>query len=443
MNPILIVDNEEKFCKVIQAALELEKFSAEYVVSGEQALEWLVKNRADLILTDIRMEGMSGLDLLRKIKIQYPPIDVIIMTAFASQKTAVDALKEGAIDYLIKPFEMDELVLRIRRLFKQKKIFEEHQLLKTRSEKQTYFPQIVGRSEPMKKVFRLIDRAAKTESTILILGESGTGKELVAEAVHSNSNRKDQPFIAINCAALPENLLESELFGYEKGAFTGAAQKKIGKFELANRGTIFLDEVGDMSLPTQAKLLRVLQNKEIFRLGGNEKIEINTRVIAATNKDLEKMVEEKNFREDLYYRLNVFPITIPPLRQRKEDIPELVSHFLKSSDVVGIDQQALKRLMEHNWPGNIRELQNVIERASIMADSVIKNENLPGLKLQAQETEYQFDLPEEGFVLDEFEKFLIKKALQIADGNKTRASEILGITRRRLYSMMKSLNIEI
>jgi two-component system response regulator AtoC len=443
MKPILIVDNEEKFCKIVKTSLELEDLKAEYVTSGEAAEKWLDNQEADIIITDLRMDGMDGLELLKRIKFKSPSIDVLMMTAFASQKTAVEALKEGALDYLIKPFEMDELVLRVKRTLQQKKIMEENRQLRTQVEKPVYFDKIIGRSEAMKRVYQLIQKAAQSTSTVIILGESGTGKELVAETVHSHSDRSDQQFMAINCAAVPENLLESELFGHEKGAFTGAFQKKIGKFENAKNGTIFLDEIGDMSLAIQAKLLRVLQNKEIFRLGGNEKIKINTRIIAATNRDLESMVESKAFREDLFYRLNVFPINLPPLRERKEDIPELVNHFIKSHDIVAIDREALKELMEHDWPGNIRELQNVLERASIMAESIIKKDDLPKLKADKVSDTLDWDLPEAGFQLDEFEKFLIERALFKANGNKSRAAEILGITRRRLYSMMKSMGFNL
>ncbi len=441
MNPILIVDNEEKFCRVVKAALELEQLPSEYVLSGEEALRWLEKNQAEILLTDLRMGGMDGLQLLREVKSRYPEVEVIIMTAFATQKTAVEALKEGAFDYLIKPFEMDELILRIRRIIEQKRILEENRSLKAAPEQPILFERIVGRSEKMRKVYQLIRKAAEKDATVLILGESGTGKELVAETIHQQSKRKNHPFVAINCAALPDNLLESELFGYEKGAFTGATQRKIGKFESAGYGTIFLDEIGDMSLALQSKLLRVLQNRELYRLGGNERIRVHARVIAATNRNLEEMVQEGSFRQDLFYRLNVFPIVIPPLRERKEDIPELVNHFLKETEVVGIDREALRRLMEYDWPGNVRELQNVIERASILADSVIRVEDLPPLHIQAV-PEYDFRIPDEGFQLDEFEKYLILQALERSGGNKTHAAQLLGITRRRLYSLMERFGIK-
>jgi two-component system response regulator AtoC len=263
----------------------------------------------------------------------------------------------------------------------------------------------------------------------------------VAETIHAHSSRQNEKFIAVNCAAVPENLLESELFGYEKGAFTGAYHKKIGKFEIASNGTVFLDEIGDISLTIQAKLLRVLQNKEIYRLGGNEKITINARIITATNKNLEKMVESGEFRQDLFYRLNIFPIVLPPLRDRKEDIPELVSHFIKEKDIIGVDKQALSKLMNYDWPGNVRELHNIIERASIMADSVIMDSDLPAFSISTGSGVYHYKIPDEGFELDKFEKYLIQQALHRAKGNKTRAAEILGITRRRLYSLMKSLNL--
>jgi DNA-binding NtrC family response regulator len=442
MKPILIVENEEKFCKVIKTALEFEDFTVDYVLSGEMAKKWFESNTTDLVITDLRMDGISGLDLLRWIKTKYSHIEIIMMTAFASQKTAIDALKEGALDYLIKPFEMDELLLRIHRIFQQKKLQEENRKLRKQMDSPTFYKSIVGRSEKMTRIYQLIQKASESDSTVLILGESGTGKELVAETIHANSLRKNDRFIPINCAAVPENLLESELFGHEKGAFTGAFQKKIGKFEIASEGTIFLDEIGDMSLTTQAKLLRVLQNKELFRVGGNEKITISTRIVAATNKNLGKMVDSGEFRQDLFYRLNIFPIFLPPLRERKEDIPELVNHFIKDHHILGIDKQALNSLMTYDWPGNVRELHNVIERAGIMAESIIMESDLPAFATIRDIGVYTYKIPDNGFDMDQFEKYLIEQALHKAKGNKTRAAEILGVTRRRLYSMMKSFNLQ-
>lgn len=438
---VLIVDNEEKFCKVIQSALELEGLEADYVTSGEKALDWLHHRAAEVVVTDLKMDGMSGLELLKAIKKSYPDTEVILMTAFATQKNAVEAMKEGALDYLIKPFEMDELVLRIQRILKQKTLLKKVRKPAQIEEEFIAFKGVVGRSAKMRKVYQLVRKGAATDATILIRGESGTGKELIAEILHKSSPRKEKPFVTINCAALPENLLESELFGYEKGAFTGATGRKIGKFELAGDGTIFLDEIGDMSLATQAKLLRVLQNREFYRLGGNDIIVNKARVIAATNRDLEYMIEKGEFRQDLYYRLNVFPIYLPPLRERKEDIPALVSHFIEQYDVVGIDRKALQHLIEYDWPGNIRELQNVIERAAILADSVITLQDLPSLRIGPSDKRYDFEIPEQNFQLDEFEKYLIQQALEKSRGNKTRAAELLGITRRRLYSMMERFNL--
>ncbi len=439
--PVLIVDNEKKFCKVIKAAMDLENIQSDYVFSGEAALEWLKQNTAEIVLTDLRMDGMNGLELLRAVKAGYPTVEVIIMTAFATQKNAIEALKEGAFDYLIKPFEMDELVLRIRRILRQKQLLNENRLLKSQRGDDPILKNIIGRSNKMKQVYRLVKKAAESETTVLIRGESGTGKELVAENIHANGPRAAQPFVALNCAALPESLLESELFGYEKGAFTGANQRKAGKFEFAGDGTIFLDEIGDMSLATQAKLLRVLENKEIVRLGGNERVQTNARVLAATHRNLEQMVEEGIFRQDLYYRLNVFPVLLPPLRERKEDIPELVNHFLSNLDIVGIDRRALRLLIEYDWPGNVRELQNVIERAAILADSVIKSADLSVPSESKPQAASQFALPDSGFQLDQFEKELVEQALEKAGGNKTRAAEILGISRRRLYSLMERFKI--
>ncbi|GAB4332216.1 MAG: sigma-54 dependent transcriptional regulator [Calditrichia bacterium] len=438
---ILIVDNEEKFCRVVQSALELEGLDAAYVTSGEKALNWLSNNEADVVVTDLKMEGMTGLDLLKAIKNSFPDTEVILMTAFATQKNAVEAMKEGALDYLIKPFEMDELVLRIQRVLRQRALLRQSRRRPEYEEPAVSFEEIVGRSAKMRQVYQLVKKGAATDATILIRGESGTGKELIASALHKSSSRKEQPFVTINCAALPENLLESELFGYEKGAFTGATARKIGKFELAAGGTIFLDEIGDMSLATQAKLLRVLQNREFYRLGGNEKIVNRARVIAATNRDLEYLIEKGEFREDLYYRLNVFPIQLPPLRERKEDIPALVNHFIEQYNVIGIEKEALRQLIEYDWPGNIRELQNVIERAAILADGVITLRDLPPLRKESGIKAYDFEIPEDHFQLDEFEKFLIQQALEKSGGNKTRAAELLGITRRRLYSMMERFNL--
>ena len=446
MPNILIVDNEEKFCKVIIAALQLENLNADYVTSGEAALAYLAKNTVDVIVSDLRMDGIDGLQLLEAVKKNYPNTEFILMTAYATQQTAVDALKKGAYDYLIKPFaDMDELILRIRRILDQQRLLAENQRLKKREEPPIFFDGIIGKSKKMRQIYQLIKKASENDATVLIRGESGTGKELVAQAIHQTSPRAQRPFVTVNCAALPENLLESELFGYEKGAFTGAAQRRIGKFEQAAKGSIFLDEIGDISLSTQAKLLRVLQNKEFYRLGGNEKITVDVRIIAATHQNLEEMVEKGTFRQDLYYRLNVFQIVMPPLRERKEDIPDLVHHFVEKTTAHGIDRKALAALMDYDWPGNVRELQNAIERAAIVSDGWITVDDLPILNRAVGNPHApkpgEFVLPDHGFQLDEFEKQLIYQALEKAEGNRTRAAEMLGITRRRLYSMMERFGI--
>jgi len=437
---ILIVDNEEKFCKVVKTALALEQLPAEYRTSGAAALEFLEQHPVEIVVTDLRMDHMDGLQLLEAIKSRFPQTEVMIMTAYATQKTAVEALKKGAHDYLIKPFEMDELVLRVRRIMEQK-----HRLTATpavtQQAKPLLFRGIVGKSQKMQQLFRLIQKAAESDVTVLILGESGSGKELVAQAIHQQSHRARQPFVTVNCAALPETLLESELFGYEKGAFTGATQRRAGKFEQANGGTIFLDEIGDMTPSTQAKLLRVLQNKEVYRLGGSQRLIVDTRIIAATHQPLEEMVTSGQFREDLYYRLNVFPIPLPPLRERKEDIPELVHFFLKQTNAHSVTRQALACLMDYHWPGNVRELRNVIERAAILSNGIIDVSDLPGQLRWGSGKSRFFELPEEGIVLDELERDLIRQALEKSGGNKTRAAALLGITRRRLYSMMERYGI--
>ena len=346
MARILVVDNEERMCKIIKAALEMEQHSIDTALSGTAALQMLnVDTRYDIIITDLKMQGMDGLEVLKKAKEHPSAPEVILITAFASQQTAVEAMRSGAFDYLIKPFEMDELSLRINRILTQKEILAENIHLKEEL-KLHKFPNIIGKSIKMREVYRLIKKVAETDSTVLILGESGTGKELVAEAIHSQSSRAKQRFIAVNCAAVPETLLESELFGYEKGAFTGATERKKGFFEIADKGTLFLDEIGDMSLGIQAKLLRVLENKELIRIGGREKIEIDTRVLTATNRNLVKMVNEGLFRSDLYYRINIFPLILPPLRERKEDIPELIEYFLGQRGEKGITAQAKMKLME-------------------------------------------------------------------------------------------------
>jgi DNA-binding NtrC family response regulator len=443
MAKILVVDNEERMCKIIKAALEMENHTIEMVFSGSAAIQLLNDEHAyDIIITDLKMQDINGIQVLKKAKETANPPEVILITAFASQNTAVEAMRAGAFDYLIKPFEMDDLSLRINRITAQKKLLAENIKLKEELKSQ-YVPNIIGKSKKMREVYNLINKVAETDASVLILGESGTGKELVAEAIHAQSKRAEQRFIAVNCAAMPETLLESELFGHEKGAFTGATERKIGFFELAHQGTLFLDEIGDVSLGIQAKLLRVLQNKEIIRVGGRDKISVDARVITATNRNLEEMITAGSFRSDLYYRINIFPLKLPPLRERKEDIPELIEYFLNRLGEKGITSQAKMKLMEYDWPGNIRELLNILERAAIVAETTIDIQHLPNIDTDQKSRSNYLNIPDEGINLDEVEKNLIYNALQKSAGNKTKAAKLLGITRRRLYSMIERFAIKI
>jgi len=420
----------------------MENHKIDMAFSGAAAIELLESDKSyDLIITDLKMQGADGIQVLKKAKKLPSAPEVILITAFASQQTAVEAMRAGAFDYLIKPFEMEELSLRINRIISQKKLLAENIQLKQELKSQQV-PNIVGKSIKMREVYRLINKVAESDATVLILGESGTGKELVAEAIHRQSNRVKQRFIAVNCAAVPETLLESELFGHEKGAFTGATERKIGFFEMADKGTLFLDEIGDISLGIQAKLLRVLQNKEIIRVGGREKIKVDARVLAATNRNLESMIEDGTFRSDLYYRINIFPLPLPPLRERKEDIPELIEHFLGKQGEKGITAGAKMMLMEYDWPGNIRELLNILERAAIVAETTIDIEHIPAITSNLKVEKGTIEIPDGGINLDEVEKNLILNALEKAEGNKTKAAELLGLTRRRLYSMIERFGIK-
>ncbi|RMF68781.1 MAG: sigma-54-dependent Fis family transcriptional regulator [Calditrichaeota bacterium] len=441
---VLIVDDEPKMCKVLRFALEPEGYTVVTAETAEEAMEKLGANEFDLVVTDLKMPGKDGLYVLHEAKKRSPDTEVVLMTAYATAQTAVEAMKKGAYDYIIKPFEMDELKLKVRHIMDKRKLAAENLQLRRELKDKYSLENMVGHSGVMQQVYKMVERVAPTDATVLIRGESGTGKELVAQAIHQLSPRAAEPFVAVNCGALPESLLESELFGHEKGAFTGADKMKVGRFELAGKGTIFLDEIGDIAPATQIKLLRVLQNRQIERLGGVKTIQIQARTIAATNRDLEEAMREGGFREDLYYRINVFPIYLPPLRERKEDIPELVAHFLtkfgRSAD--DIDSAALERLLHYDWPGNVRELENIIERSLIMSTSgVIRLEDLPPhiRSASAPARAGSFDIPSEGLSLEQVERDLIKNALAKAGGNKSKAAKLLGITRRKLYSMMERL----
>ncbi|MBE7559205.1 sigma-54-dependent Fis family transcriptional regulator [bacterium] len=448
MMDILIVDDEPKMCDLLAALLSSEGHAVTTAPNGQAAVAQLESRPFDVVLTDMKMHPGDGMAVLSAAKRIHPDIDVILMTAFADARDAVAAIKAGAYDYLIKPFETDELLQHLARIAEKRALVSENRRLREAVRERTEFSNIIGRSKSMREALRLLSRVAPTDSTILLRGESGTGKELFADAAHFHSPRKNGPLVKINCAAIPEGLLESELFGHEKGAFTGAARRKLGRFELAHKGTLFLDEIGDLVPELQTKLLRFLEEGTITRVGGNEELRLDVRVIAATHRDLETMMRDGRFRQDLYYRLSIFPIAIPPLRERKEDLPELVRHLLArgKSPARQVSPRALELLSAYDWPGNVRELANVLERAGLLCEgSAIQPEDLPesirALGAPRYPYDKQFPLPEEGINIDELEKQVIRTALAKAGGNKTRAAELLGITRRRLYSRMQSLGL--
>ncbi len=443
---ILVIDDEPKMCKILRFALEPDGYNVITAESAEDGLAKFSQGDFDLVVTDLKMPGKDGLYVLGTVKKQKPDTEVILMTAYATAQNAVDAMKKGAYDYIIKPFEMDELKFKVKHIMENRKLAAENKQLKRELKDKYSLDNMVGMSGVMQTVYKMVEKVAPTDATVLIRGESGTGKELVAQAIHHLSPRASRPFVAVNCGALPENLLESELFGHEKGAFTGADKLKPGRFELAGSGTIFLDEIGELTPTTQVKLLRVLQARQIERLGGTKSIEVKARTIAATNSHLEEMLQDKEFREDLYYRINVFPITLPPLRERKEDIPNLVGHFLKKfgKPVDAISGSALERLMQYRWPGNVRELENTVERALIMSstDKINADDLAPHVRHALTISgPTSLEIPDDGLSLEQVEIDLIKNALTKAGGNKSKAAKLLGITRRKLYSMMERLGV--
>jgi len=444
---ILIADDEKNMIWALKRAFKNEEYKIITASDGEEAIEKVKSIAPDLVLLDLKMPKLNGLEALKEIRIINPKISIIMMTAHGTMESAVEAMKNGAIDYISKPFDIEELKLQIRKALDIEAMRERIEFLTEELESKTG-KVIIGESSKIKDVLDIVNRIAKSNATALITGESGTGKELIANAIHYNSDRKDKPYIKINCGAIPENLLESELFGHEKGAFTGAINKRQGKFERANYGTIFLDEVGELSLPMQVKLLRVLQEKEIERVGGTEVIKIDVRVIAATNRDLKKMVEEGSFREDLYYRLNVIPIELPSLKERKEDIPLLVKYFIDKyckqmgRSIVKIDEDALDMLVDYEWKGNVRELENVIERMVILCQNdTIYKKDLPKEILFTDMNSIEFILPESGINLEEVEKSFIRQALSLTEENQTKAAKLLGITRHTLLYRMDKYGI--
>jgi two-component system, NtrC family, response regulator AtoC len=445
MPNLLIVEDEPKMQRLLELSLGEEGYAIHSVAHAEGALNHLRQEQVDLVLTDLKLPGMSGLEFLQEVKRMDASLPVILMTAFGTVETAVEAMKLGASDYVLKPFSMEELKLVIHKELDFHRLREENRSLREALGKRYEFKNIIARSPRMQEVLALVGRVAQTNSTVLLGGESGVGKDLIARAIHENSRRSSGPFVKINCTAIPENLLESELFGYEKGAFTGATTSKPGKFELADKGTLFLDEIGDVPLGIQVKLLGVLQERQFERLGGTRRLKVDVRLVAATNRDLRAALEQGTFREDLYYRLNVVPINIPPLREHKEDIPYLVDYFIQrfakdaGKPVSGITSSALTRLTEFHWPGNVRELENIIERAVVLSTNVVISEEdirLEGLPSRYSDAPAPF-LPE-GVTLEQWEDQLIREALRRTKNNKSQAARLLGISRNALrYRLSK------
>ncbi|MEI9475833.1 MAG: sigma-54 dependent transcriptional regulator [Deltaproteobacteria bacterium] len=444
---IIVVEDEENMRFVIVEALKKKGCDVEEAASAEEALGKIEGYRPDLVIVDIRLPGMSGLEAMERIKGIDSLLPIIVITAFGSKEMAWEAIKMGAYDFFTKPFKLAEMEVVVDRALEKRRLLIELRELKEGIEARYRFGNIIAQSGNMREVLKLITRVAGTDATVLIAGESGTGKELAAEAIHHHSRRREGALVKLNCAAIPEGLLESELFGHERGAFTGAVGKKIGKFELADQGTIFLDEIGDMGPLSQAKVLRVLQEKTIERVGGIHTVHVDARVIAATNKNLSHEVREKRFREDLYFRLNTFPIVLPPLRERKEDIPLLTEQFLKKSskragvEVCGISHEALDYLRRYDWPGNVRELENCIERAVIMAgEGLITPVHLPPYLLSSSVPRDLFPLDE---TLAKIEKEILLEALQKSGGVQSGAAKILGISERSLWHRVKKYRIDV
>jgi len=447
---VLIVDNEKSMCQYLSIMMRKEGYDVKTVHNGKKALQEIKESNFDVVITDIRMEGMDGIALLSAVKEINPALPVIVMTAYASQKTAIDALNRGAFYYLIKKqAKNEEIKMAVRNALDMHRVRSENLFLKKQlKKKETDFKEIIGKSEEIQQVFNLVDKVADTDSTILIYGESGTGKELIAKAIHFRSSRANNPFVSINCGALPENLLESELFGHVKGSFTGAIRDKDGMFKVASGGTFFLDEVGETSLAIQVKLLRVLQEREIIPVGGTSPIKVDVRLIAATNADLEKAVKEERFRADLYYRLNVIPVHIPPLRDRADDIVLLVDHFLRlAAERVGrrktISKDAMALLVSYDWPGNVRELENMVERAVILQEGdEIQVEDLPDKIRNHTRERRKVVMQQSQMTLDELEKEYLISILEETNWQKKKASSILGINASTLYRKIQRYGLE-
>ena len=455
METVLVIEDKESMAEMLKETLESAGYKVISARDGIEGIKFLKEGKIDLVLTDLKVPKRDGIEILKASKEENQLIPVIVMTAFGSVETAVTAMKVGAFDFITKPFDTDHLLMLIKRALENQRLLTENILLKEEVASKFGLPRIIGNSAEFMKVAQIIQKVAPAKTTVLLIGESGTGKELFARAIHNLSGRKQYPFVPINCAAIPRDLLESELFGHEKGAFTGADAKKLGKFELADNGTIFLDEVGDMDLSLQSKLLRAIEEGEIERVGAVKTITVDVRIVAASNKDLEKAVEDKKFREDLYYRLNVFPVRIPPLRERRDDIPLLVEYFIKKycleikTPLKSISKEALDMLINYHWKGNVRELENAIERSVILCDGdMIKSEHF----VLSRHSGFEFsDKPSvAGITLEAVAKDALRRAesqriisaLKETKGNKSRAAEILQVSYKTLLTKIKEYGIE-
>ncbi len=454
METILIVDDEKNYLVVLEALLGPEGYEILAADSARDAIRLIQDADLDLLITDMKMPGTSGMQLLEESKKIKPDLPVIMMTAYGTIEMAVEAMKKRAYDYITKPFQNEELKLTVKKALENYRLIKENRLLSEALSDRYKYGKIIGKSKPMQEIYEMISKVARSKASVLITGPSGTGKELIAKAIHYGSPRKDRPFISVNCGALTETLLESELFGHEKGAFTGAVSMRKGRFELADGGTLFLDEVGDMPPPLQVKLLRVLQEMEFERVGGTKTIKVDVRVLSASNRNIKEVVAEGGFREDLFYRLNVINIEVPSLRERTEDIRLLVNHFIekyrqdRGKEEIELSPEAWKILYSYSWPGNVRELENIIERAVVLkADRVIGPEDLPAeLSEKGEEVEVERFIPLNAPLqktLEEIEEKLIRRALEQCDNVQSHAAEMLGITKSLIQHKMKKYNIAL
>ena len=449
MAVVLVVDDEPLQREILKTILDDEGYETYTASSGEEGLKVARELHPDVVLTDLKMEDMEGIEFIESIPRKPLEPSMIIMTAYGTISSAVEAMKKGAFDYLTKPLNKDTLLLTVKRAAERTSLLKENLQLQKALYDKFSIEGLVGSSAKMREAIEIMKKVSSTSATVLIVGESGTGKELAARAIHYNSPRRTKPFTAVNCAAIPENLIESELFGYEPGAFTGAASRSIGLFESSNGGTIFLDEIGDLPALLQSKILRVLQDREIRRIGSRESTKVDVRLISATNRDLEKEILKKNFREDLYYRLKVITIELPPLRERKGDIPELVNFFIQKYNsefgkrIRGIEENALKALTEYHWPGNIRQLESVIERALLMAESPVINIKDIKSELRSSYSDdiLDLDLPDEGINFEELEKELLKKAMVKSQGVATKAAKLLGMSYKTFIYRWEKFNL--